>query len=156
MIHEEVDHKSAALIIKSGKITGKLLAKAMAAAMRQMRKERSRPGKMRYKQLSKGGSLQNIEITEDNIKAFDPIAREFNVKYALKKDISTDPPRWLVFFRAKDTDALTSAFKKFTAVTLNQEVEKPSVRETMAKFREFIKNTVIDRTRHKHREGPER
>ncbi|MDR2515411.1 MAG: PcfB family protein [Christensenellaceae bacterium] len=156
MIQEDVEHKSAVLIIKAGKITGKLLAKAVLAALHQMRKERKSPGKMRYKQLSKGGPLQNIEIMDDNIKAFDPIAREFDVKYALKKDVSTDPPRWLVFFRAKDTDALTAAFRKFTAITLEQKAEKPSVRETMAKFREFIKNAVIDRTKHKHREGPER
>jgi hypothetical protein len=156
MIQEDIEHKSAVLIIKGGKVTGKLLAKAMAAVLRQMRKERKRPGRMRYKQLSKGGPLQDIEITEGNIKAFDPIAREFDVKYALKKDISTDPPRWLVFFRAKDADALTAAFRKFTAATLNREAEKPSVRETMAKFRDIIKNAVIDRTRHKHREGPER
>ena len=156
MVQEDVEHKSAVLIIKGAKITGKLLAKAMAATLRQMRKERSRPGKMRYKQLSKGGTLKNIEITEDNIKAFDPIAREFEVKYALKRDDLSEPPRWLVFFRAKDSDALTAAFRKFTAITLGKKVDKPSVRETMAKFRDIIKNAVIDRTRHKHREGPER
>lgn len=156
MIQEDVEHKSAVLIIKGGKITGQLLAKAIVAMLRQAKKERNSPGKMQYKQLAKGGALQNIEITDENIKAFDPIAREFGVKYALKKDDSIDPPRWLVFFRAKDADALTATFRKFTAVTLNKKVEKPSVRETMAKFREVIKNAVIDRTRHKHREGPER
>lgn len=155
MIQEDIDQKSVVLITKSAKITGRLLAKAMAAALRQIRKARDAPGKQSLKQLSQGGSLQNIEIADSNIKAFDPIAREFGVRYSLKKDISTDPPRWLVFFRAKDADALTAAFRKFTAVTLNLKAEKPSVRDAMAKFREVVKHAVIDKTRHKERSGPE-
>lgn len=155
MMQEDIEQKSVVLITKGTKITAKLLAKAMAAALRQMKKARDAPGKQSMKQLAKGGSLQNIEITDDNIRAFNPIAREFGVRYTLKKDISTDPPRWLVFFRAKDADALTAAFRKFTAITLNRKAEKPSVREAMVKLRDIIKHAVIDRTRNKERSGPE-
>lgn len=156
MIHEEVDQKSVALVVKGAKITGRLLAKAMAAALRQMKKSRDAPGRQSFKQLAKGGSLQNIEIADENIKAFEPIARKYGIRYKLVKDVSESPPKWTVFFRARDTDALTAAFKEFTAKTLKRETTRPSVRETMAKFRDVIKNAVIDRTRNKHREGPER
>jgi hypothetical protein len=156
VIHEDVDHKSAVLIMKGGKITGRLLAKAMSAALRQLRKSRDAPGRKSFKQLSKDGSLQNIEITDGNIKAFEPIARKYGVRYKLVKDVSETPPKWLVFFRAKDVDAMTAAFKDFSHKMLKREAEKPSVRDTMAKFREVIKNAVVDRTKHQHREGPER
>ena len=76
MIQEDVEHKSAVLIIKGGKITGRLLAKAMAAMLRQIRKSRNTPGRQSFKQLSKGGALQNIEIADNNIKAFEPVARK--------------------------------------------------------------------------------
>ena len=155
MMQEDIEHKSAVLVMRGAKITGRMLAKAMAAAMRQMQKKRDAPGKQSFKQLSKGGSLESIPISDNNIKAFDPIARKYGVRYKLVRDNSEDPPKWLVFFRAKDADAMTAAFKEFTHKTLARESEKPSVREAMAKFREIIKHAVIDRTKHKERSGPE-
>lgn len=155
MIHEEVDQKSVALVVKGAKITGRLLAKAMAAALRQMKKSRDAPGRKSFKQLSKGGSLENIPITDENIKSFEATARKYGLRYRLVRD-TEDPAKWIVFFRAKDASTMTAAFQEFTAKTLKRETERPSVRETMAKFRDVIKNAVIDRTKHKHREGPER
>jgi len=75
--------------------------------------------------------------------------------YGRSRDVSEAPPKWMVFFRARDADAMTAAFKEFTHKTLKRGVEKPSVREAMAKFKEIIKHAVIDRTRHKERSGPE-
>jgi viroplasmin and RNaseH domain-containing protein len=155
MMQEDIEQKSAVFIIKGAKITARMLAKAMSAALRQMKKKRDSPGKQSFKQLSKGGSLESIPISDSNIKAFDPVARKYGLRYKLVRDNSEDPPKWLVFFRAKDTDAMTAAFKEFTHKTLARETERPSVRETMAKFREIIKHAVIDRTKHKERSGPE-
>ena len=155
MMQEDIEQKSVVFITKGTKITARLLAKAMGAGLRQIKKKRDAPGKQSMKQLSKGGSLESIPISDNNIKAFDPIARKYGVRYKLFKDDTEKPPKWLVFFRAKDAGAMTSAFKEFTHKTLIRETEKPSVRETMAKFRAAIKNAVIDRTKHKERGGPE-
>ena len=155
MMQEDIENKSAVLVMRGAKITGRMLAKAMAAALRQMQKKRDSPGKQSFKQLSKGGPLESIPISDSNIKAFDPIARKYGVRYKLVRDASEEPPKWLVFFRAKDADAMTAAFKEFTHKTLARETDKPSVRETMANFREIIKHAVIDRTKHKERSGPE-
>jgi hypothetical protein len=157
-LQEDLQNRSIVLTTKAAKLSGKALAALMRAALRKMRKAREAPkeGKQTVKQLSRGGSLQNIEISEDNIKAFEPYARKFGVSYALQKDVSEDPPKWLVFFRAKDTDALTGAFKAFSAdIVKRGKDERPSARDTMHKFREVIKNAVRDKTKHKHREGPE-
>lgn len=155
MIQEDVEHKSAVLIIKGAKITGRLLAKAMAATLRQIKKTRDAPGRKSFKQLAKGGSLENIPITDDNIKAFEPIARKYGLRYKLVRD-TEDPTKWLVFFRAREAGTMTAAFQEFSSKMLKRETARPSVRETMAKFRNIIKNAVIDRTKHKQREGPER
>ena len=45
------------------------------------------------KQLSKDGALESVHITDGNIKAFDPIARKYGVRYHLVKDTSEEPPR---------------------------------------------------------------
>lgn len=46
--------------------------------------------------------LTNIEVTDQNIRSFDRVARKYNIDYALKKDKSNNPPRYLVFFKARD------------------------------------------------------
>ena len=155
-IQEDIENKSIALAIKTAKVTEQVLAKAMIVMLQKMRQARDTPkvGRQSLRRLSKSGNLSNVEITENNIKSFDPIAREYRISYALKRDES-DPNRWVVFFRAKDQDSMTAAFKKFSAKTLNREADKPSVRDTMRNFREKMKNVVKDRIRVKHRAGPE-
>jgi len=158
ILQEEIEQKSVVLATNATKLTGRTLAKLMQAALRKMRQSHDTPkqGKQSLKQLAKGGSLSSVEITDDNIKAFDPVARKYNVSYTLKRDDASTPPRWLVFFRAKDADAMTAAFKEFSAKTLKREKDRPSVKEAMQNFRDVVKNAVRDKTRHKHREGPER
>ena len=45
------------------------------------------------------------------------------------------PPRYLVFFKGRDADVLTAAFKEFSAKKLTQE-QKPSIRKVLSDFKE--------------------
>lgn len=138
-------------------MTEQVLAKAMLAVLRKWKQSRDAPkeGKQSIKQLSKGGTLSNIEITEGNIKNFDPVARKYGISYALQKDSASEPPRWMVFFRAKDVDAITAAFKEYSKKAVKRATDKPSALDAMRNFREKMKNAIKDRIRVKHREGPE-
>ena len=141
-----------ALYVKAGKLTGRVLAKALQAALRRMKNPKAKRGKQSVKSLARrGGSLQNIEITDSNIKSFERVARKYGVDFALKKDVLGDPPRWLVFFKAKDADALTAAFQEFTAKTLGRKREKvrPSLLAQLSKFKELAKGAP---TREKHKD----
>ena len=91
------------------------------------------------------GLPDNIEITEQNIKAFSAVAKKYDIDYALKKDPTTDPPHYYVFFKAKDKDQLQPAFKEFTAMTLGRE-KRPTIRERLAQAQEQAK------TQHRQRE----
>ena len=64
--------------------------------------------------------VANIEISDRNIRDFDRVARKYGVDYAIKKDRTVSPPKYLVFFKAKDGDALTAAFKEYTADTVRK------------------------------------
>lgn len=156
-MQEELEHKSIALSIQSGKITSRVLAKAMVAALRKMKDAQNAPkvGKQSLKQLAKGGTLSSVEITDENIKAFDPIARKYGIGYSLKRDDSIEPPRWNVFFRAKDVDAMTAAFKEFSAKTLAKEKGKSSVKEAVKEHREQAKNAVKVQVKRRGRGVPE-
>lgn len=138
-----------------------MLAKAIAALLREEKKlekkittpkNMSGKGKQTVKQLTRQGvGVSNIEITDKNIKAFEGVARKYGVDFALKKDTSEMPPRWLVFFKSRDADALTAAFKEFSAKQLGKTTEKPSVLETMRNLMEQVKNQTRDQTKHKDR-----
>lgn len=157
-MQEEVENKAIALIISANKLTLRLIKAAIVkylAVLKEMRRERLRKGpvkpmgKQTIKQLiGQNQGVSNIEVTEKNIKSFDRVARKYGVDYAVKKDRSVSPPKYLLFFKAKDADALTAAFQEFTAKTLRKK-EQPSVRTRLTQFREMIKWPVADKTRYK-------
>jgi len=153
--------KNIALIIKGGKLTGKTLAKAMKAFLSgskklgkkvTMPKNMSGQGRQTVKQLTRQGvGVSNIEISDKNIKSFESVARKYGVDFAVKKDISENPPRWLVFFKGRDADAITAAFKEFSAKQLTKTAEKPSVIVGLKNLLEKVKNQVLDQTKNKQK-----
>ena len=158
-MQEQVNEKTVALTVRGAKLTGRLLAKAMNAALRKMKQARDAPpcGKQTLKQLAKqNAGLSNIEITDQNIKSFESYARKYGIDFALKRDATVTPPKWMVFFKARDADAMTAAFSEFSAKTLKRSAAKPSVLAQLNRFKELVKNTVIDRVKNKDRGGPER
>lgn len=73
-------------------------------------------GKQSIKHLmEQNAAINNIEVTDGNIKAFERTARKYGIDFALKKDSSEQPPRYLVFFKGRDVDVMTQAFKEFSA-----------------------------------------
>ena len=144
-MQEQVNEKTAALSIKAAKITERLLAQAMRAFLKRAREPTVKTGRQSMKSLAKqGASLTNIEIDGDNIGAFSRIARKYNVAFALKKDTSEplaqngSAPKWYVFFKAKDADALTAAFKEYTKANYVGKKEKPSLFDTLEKAKEEV------------------
>ena len=69
--------------------------------------------------------------------------------YAVKKDSSTNPPKYLIFFKAHDADALTAAFTEYTQKKIKN---RPSVLAKLNHFKEMVKNAVVNRTRRKEHE----
>ena len=61
---------------------------------------------------------------------------KYNIDFALKKDKSGEIPKYLVFFKARDADALTAAFKEYTAKT-DRKKEKPSILKKLRRFKDM-------------------
>ena len=153
--NDQISEKNVALIVKGGKLTGKLLAKAMKAFLdkgKKMAQPKSMngKGKQTVKQLThQGVGVSNIEISDKNIKAFESVARKYGVDFALTKDSTETPPKWLVFFKGRDADAITAAFKEFSAGQLKRTAEKPSIIQGLRNLMEKVANQVLDKTKHK-------
>ena len=104
--------------------------------------------------IGQNQGVSNIEINDPSIRDFERIARKYGVDYAVKKDRSASPPKYLIFFKAHDADALTAAFTEYTGkkVKKAEKTERPSVLAKLAQFKELLKNTVVDRSRRKELE----
>ena len=106
-------------------------------------------GKQSVKKLvQQDKGVTNIEITDKNIKDFERIARKYGVDFALKKDKTGEIPKYLVFFKARDADALTAAFKEYTAKT-DRKKERPSVLKKLRKFKEVAADIDTPKVRKK-------
>lgn len=154
-MQDEINEKVVALSVKGAKLTAEMLQKAIKAMLAQAKKQQEKQphGKQTLKQLAKqNAGLSNIEITEGNIKAFEQTAKKYGIDFALKKDSTETPPHYLVFFKGRDADALTAAFKEFSAKKLTQE-QKPSIRKLIVSLKEKAAalNAQRDKVKNKDR-----
>ena len=73
------------------------------------------------------------------------------IDFALKKDATESPPRYLVFFKGRDADVLTAAFKEFSAKKLTQE-KKPSIRKLLSTLKEAAQGKNAERAKVKNKD----
>jgi len=142
MMQEYVEEKAVALVMRGTKLTGRMLARAIQAFLK---KERAPAAKHDTEQtvkslLKDGADLPSIEITDDNIGTFKRTARKHNIDFELKRDGSVEPPKWFVYFKAKDADALTAAFNEYSKTALKEVNRKPSMLAKLDKFNELARS----------------
>ena len=169
-MQDEVNEKTVSLCIRCGKVTANLLKAAMKKALAKMEQEKQKlqgqkqpkqdkedktyKGKQSMDKLMKQNvQLSNIEITDGNIKSFERVAKKYSIDFSLKKDVTADPPRYYVFFKARDADVMTAAFKEYTGQTLNKD-KKPSVRKKLqqAITKSLAKHRELEKTKGKEKE----
>lgn len=148
-MQEEVNEKTISLCIKGGKITAQILKAALIKLLAEMDKNKQqekgkgqckRTGKQSIKSLQKSGAqITNIVVTDNNIKSFDRVARKYGIDYSLKKVEQEGKSEYLVFFKAKDVDVMTAAFKEYTSETLKKQ-KRESVRQKLEKVKEELSN----------------
>ena len=169
-MQDEVNEKTVSLCIRCGKVTANLLKAAMKKALTKMEQEKQKlqgqkqpkqdkedktyKGKQSMDKLMKQNvQLSNIEITDGNIKSFERVAKKYSIDFSLKKDVNVDPPRYYVFFKARDADVMTAAFKEYTGQSLNKD-KKPSVRKKLqqAISKSLKKHRELEKTKGKEKE----
>ena len=157
-MQEEVTGKAVALIIDGTKMSEQVLEKALQKFLEAQKSKspKMHRGKQTLKQLAgQNAGLANIEISDKNIKAFTHVAKKYHVDFALKKDTTAEQPRYLVFFKSRDADAITAAFQEFASRKMGRD-EKPSIRERLAQAREQaaqkVEHRALDREKVKVKE----
>ena len=154
-MQEEVESRTLTLAVNGTKFTGRMLKAAVAKFMAYRRSHKAAKayvhpkGKQTVKQLTRQGQgVNTMEIADENLRQFERIARKYGVDYAVRRDKDTVPPRFLLFFKGRDADAITAAFKEFLSAK-ERKSERPSV---LQKLRELSPIPVAQKERRKELE----
>ncbi len=166
-MQEDIENKTVNVAITVTRLTARGIAWGMKKAIgllqnvRQKKKAKKAAkkaegpkGKQTVKQLiGHSQGVTTIDIVKTDLKGFERIARKYGIDYAIRKDSSCDPPKYVVFFKAKDADAMTAAFREYTAGVLGKS-KKPSVLTKLHHFIEQVRSMpqrVLEREKERSR-----
>lgn len=150
-MQEDIERRTVALSVNASKLTGRVLAKAVAALLHKIQKEHQKAqtpqGKQSVKKLMNHGVNTNSLPITGETRLFDKVARKHNVDYAFFK---TGPNKHLLFFKAGQADAITACFSEYTKLAMQQTKSKrPSILGQIKNFvdRERTKPRQKERTK---------
>ena len=147
-MQEEIENRTVNLAISTTKLTARgiirLAAKGLAYIKRKSReaalKNEKPDGRQTIQQLiGQNQGVTNIDISQTDLKGFEKSARKYGVDYAITKDKSVFPPKYLVFFKARDADAMTAAFNAYSAEVLAKS-KRPSTLSKLHKLIDAVKS----------------
>jgi hypothetical protein len=144
-LQEEVENRTVNLVISTTKLTGRALLSAFRKYLqyRKSRKAEKSVGEQTIGELlGQNQGASNIEIEKTDIQGFKKILGKYGIDYAITKDPSQTPNRYLVFFKARDGDAMTAAFKEYSA-SLMQKQRKPSVLQQLHKLKQLAASMPV-------------
>ena len=149
-MQEEIEQKSFNIMISTTKLSARTVLRAVKAAFRLYQSKASQGKQSVRMLLRQNRGVSSVEINKTGIHDFERYAQKYGIDYAIQKDTSEMPPRYLVFFKAPDADAFNAAFKEYSASLLNK-VKRPSVLE---KLHELVQAAaeLTGKVRHKEQE----
>jgi hypothetical protein len=153
-LQEEIERRTVALSVNAATLTGRGLAKALAAACRKIQKNiekgRTPQGRQSVKKLMNHRVTTNALPLDGETKLFDQVARKFNVDYAFYQK---EPKKYLLFFKAGQADAITQCMAEYAKVFMERaKSKKPSILENIKKHGERARATP-PRERERKREA---
>ena len=153
-VQEEVEQKTFNIVVSTTKLTARTILNAGRTALQQYQSKLladKSSGKQSVRMLLRQNrGVSSVEIDKTNIKGFERYAKKYGIDYAIRKDTSEVPPRYLVFFKAPDAEAFQSAFTEYSASLLNKD-KRPSV---LARLQELVQAAaeLPGKVRHKEQE----
>ena len=96
-MQEESSAKTVALVIRAVKLTEEVFRRAIIGYIKDRSNTPSpeKHGKMTVRELlGKDQGANTLEINNGNVRLFDRVASKYNIDYAVKKDITEDPPKY--------------------------------------------------------------
>ena len=121
----------------------KISEKDLVEGMKKVRdsfqkKKENKHGEMSIKDLiKKDQGAQVVDIDGMGLRDFRRLANKFGVDFAIVKSTGNDKPKYSVFFKARDADAISAVINEYTARQLKiEKFGRPSI---LAKLEAFKK-----------------
>ena len=129
------------MVQKIGKIVEKDLIGALKkAAQEHSNRQNDLHGEMSVKDLlKKDQGAQSVDIDAMGLGDFKKLANKYGVDFAIVKSTELDPPKYSVFFKARDADAINAVVNEYTAKQLKIAKEgKVSILAKLDKFKDIV------------------
>ena len=165
-MQEEVENRTVAITTSAAKFTGRLFKAAICKYLEHRKnvktqkanKARASPviphGKQTVKQLTgQDQGSSTMETTNLRVRSFDRVARKYGVDYAIHRDKSVSPPKYVIFFKGRDSEAINAAFTEYSAGQIQRESKpRSSVLARLQQFKALIQSIGKERVREKRQE----
>ena len=159
-MQEEIEQKTMTLSINATKFSGRVLKAAITKylAHRSAKKHEHQQekadviprGKQKVKELiGQNAGVANVDVKDEDLKGFERIARKYGVDYAVKRVKGQN--KYLVFFKSRDADAITSALTEYTQKKTRDQ-NRPSLKKMLNKMRILGQKQRANPEKHKHQE----
>lgn len=159
MINEEIANKTLNMEIQATKYIAREVYKLLNKLLATLNKNKqslethikNSSSEVKLKDMVKKGQLEEIEVTDIDLKNLKKELNRHGVKFSVMKDKASG--KHSVFFQAKDLVVMEKAFKNAVQKANKKEVKKESITKTINKFKEKIKDTVTkDKVKNKQKE----
>jgi hypothetical protein len=146
-VQDEISEKALNLAVRISKLTAgeirkaleKLLAdlksgnypgKKIADTLDPNKTPKPKHGKMTHRQLKKrSDGLSVVELTDPNLRLLQREMRKKDIDFAVEKD---GKGKYILYFKGKDVDDFSVAFKKYTQKTVALANRKPPIKKLLA------------------------
>ncbi|MCD8294473.1 MAG: PcfB family protein [Clostridia bacterium] len=139
-MQEEVNNRTVNLAVSTTKLTARTVMNGIRQYLNHRAKVKAQKnaevphGKQTVQELiGQNQGVTTIPIAETELAGFERVAGKYGVDFAIRRDESVEPPRYTVFFKARDQDALTAAYKEYSAQAVRNR-ERPSVVKKLQKL----------------------
>lgn len=102
--------------VKAAKLTSEALADILKGALENGMEGLKEYSEHDFNSLENNGSLENIEVSQDNIGDFAEIANKYDVECFIRKDKLAESPTYRVYFKTSDTEQFQKAFTEYLDV----------------------------------------
>ncbi len=158
MINEEVARKTLNIQVQAGKKLATVILSELKKIMKEAKSVgglekllKQKGSNVKLKDLVKKGQLEEIAVSDKDLKSLKKELNKNGVKFSVMKD--KESGNYSVFFQAKDIKVMDKTFRNVIVKNEKKEKMKESVRTNLEKFKEAYKSTISkDKIKNKKQE----
>ena len=99
-MQEEIEQKTFNIMISTTKLSARTVLRAVKAALRLYQSKASQGKQSVRTLLRQNRGVSSVEISKTGIRGLERYAKKYGIDYAIRKDTSEVPPRYLFFFQS--------------------------------------------------------